>query len=145
MILTDHSWMYIEQPRKMEMLFDQVGGLHFILDEAFDVEEQTILVLVQIVEANGTLQPTLDSGKSDGADGAVIIAPFWWQGMLVFQLIIVLLGRLLLGCLLLDCLLLSSILLSCLLPSESVKPSFQGFVAAEININLVLQLSNPLF
>jgi hypothetical protein len=26
MILTDHSWLHIEQPRKMEMLFDHVGG-----------------------------------------------------------------------------------------------------------------------
>jgi hypothetical protein len=26
MILTDHSWLHIEQPRKMEMLFDQVRG-----------------------------------------------------------------------------------------------------------------------
>jgi hypothetical protein len=28
-----------------------------------------------MVEANGTLEPTLHSGKSDGADGAVIITP----------------------------------------------------------------------
>jgi hypothetical protein len=68
------------------------------------VEEKTILMLVQIVEANGTLQPTLGSGKSVGVDGAVIVAASRWQGLLVFLL--VLLGRLLLGCLLLDCLLL---------------------------------------
>jgi hypothetical protein len=67
MILTDHSRFHIEQPRKMEMLFDHVGRWHCILDEAFNAQEQTILVLVQIVEANGTLQPTHDSGKSDGA------------------------------------------------------------------------------
>jgi hypothetical protein len=46
MILTDQSWMHIEQSRKMEMLFDHIRGRHFILDEAFDVEEQTIFVLV---------------------------------------------------------------------------------------------------
>jgi hypothetical protein len=33
-------------------------------------------VLVQIVEANGTHQPTHDSGKSDGADGAVVVLLF---------------------------------------------------------------------
>jgi hypothetical protein len=37
------------------------------------VEEQSVLVLVQIVETNGTLEPTLDSRKSDGADGVIII------------------------------------------------------------------------
>jgi hypothetical protein len=72
MILTDHSWLHIEQPRKMEMLFNHIGRWHCILDEAFDVKEQTILVLVQIVEANGTLQLTHDSRKSDGADGAIV-------------------------------------------------------------------------
>jgi hypothetical protein len=97
------------------------------------VEEQTILVLVQIVEANGTLQPMLDSGKSDGADGAVIVAASQWQGLLVFLLLVILLGRLLLSCLLLG-----HLLLGCLLPPKSVKPSIQGFVAAEIHINLVL-------
>jgi hypothetical protein len=86
-------------------------------------------VLIQIVEANGTLQPMLDSGKSDRANRAIIIAASQWQGLLVF-LLIVLLGRLLLGC---------------IFPSESVKPSIQGFVAAKIPINLVLQLFNPLF
>jgi hypothetical protein len=59
-------------------------------------------VLVQIVEAKGTLEPTLDSGKSDGADGAIIVAASRWPGLLVFLLIVVvlLLGHLLLGCLL---------------------------------------------
>jgi hypothetical protein len=56
------------------MLFDHVGRRHFILDEVFDVEEQTILVLVQIVEANGTLDPMSDSRKSDGADRVIVIA-----------------------------------------------------------------------
>jgi hypothetical protein len=65
------------------------------------VEEQTILVLVQIVEANGTLQPTHDSGKSDGTDGAIVVAASLWQGLLVFLVILLLLGRLLLGHLLL--------------------------------------------
>jgi hypothetical protein len=74
MILMDHSWLHIEQPRKVEMLFDHVGGRNFILDEAFHVEAQTILVLVQIVETNGTFQPMHDSRKSDGDDRVVVIA-----------------------------------------------------------------------
>jgi hypothetical protein len=41
------------------------------------VEEQSVLVLVQIVETNGTLEPTLDSRKSDGADGVIIITTFF--------------------------------------------------------------------
>jgi hypothetical protein len=86
------------------------------------VEDQTILLLIQIVEANGTFHPTL-SGKSDGADGAIIVAASRWQGLLVFLLIIVLLGSLLLGC---------------LIPPKGVKPSIQGFIAAEILINLVM-------
>jgi hypothetical protein len=94
------------------------------------VEEKTILVLVQIVEANGTLQPTHDSGKSDRADGAIVVVASRWQDLLVFLLLIVLLGRL---------------LLYCLLPSESVKPSIQGFIVSGILINLVLQFFNPLF
>jgi hypothetical protein len=77
------------------------------------VEEQTILVLLQIVEANGTLQPTHDSGKSDGADEVIVVAASLWQDLFVFLLLIVLLGHL---------------LLRCLLPSESVKPSVQGFI-----------------
>jgi hypothetical protein len=57
------------------------------------VEEQTVLVLIQIVDANGTLEPTLDSRKSDRADGAIIIAA---SRLLVFLVIVVLLlGRLL--------------------------------------------------
>jgi hypothetical protein len=51
-----------------------------------------------MVEANGTLEPTLDSGKSDGVDGAIIIAASRWLGLLVFLVIIVLLlSHLLLG------------------------------------------------
>jgi hypothetical protein len=56
------------------MLFDHVRRQHFIHDEVFDVEEQTVLVLIQIVEANETLEPMLDYGKSDGANGAVVVA-----------------------------------------------------------------------
>jgi hypothetical protein len=55
------------------------------------VEEQTILVLIQIVEANGTLQPMHDSRKSNEDDGAVVIAASRWPGLLVFFVIIVLL------------------------------------------------------
>jgi hypothetical protein len=46
-----------------------------------------------MVEANGTLEPTLDSGKSDGADGAIVIAASQWPGLLVF-LVVLLLFRL---------------------------------------------------
>jgi hypothetical protein len=98
----------------MEMLFDPFtgGGGTFIL-EAFDVEEQTIVVLIQIVEATRTLQPMHDSGKFDGADRVVVVAASRWQGLLVFLVIIVLLGRLLLGC---------------LLSQERDKPCIQGFI-----------------
>jgi hypothetical protein len=92
------------------------------------VEEQTILVLVQIVEANGTLQPTHDSGKSDGADRVIVVTASRWQDLLVFLLVILLLNRLLLGC---------------LLHLESVKPSIQGFVVSGMPINMVLQFFNP--
>jgi hypothetical protein len=47
------------------------------------VVEQAILVLIQIVEANGTLQLMLDPGRSDGADGVIVIAAFWCQSLLV--------------------------------------------------------------
>jgi hypothetical protein len=97
----------------MEMLFDHV--------EAFEVEEQTILLLVQIVEANGTLQPTHDSGKSDGADGAIIIAASRWLGLLVIVLL----------------LLLGHLLLSRLRPQERDKPCLQGFVVPKILMSLV--------
>jgi hypothetical protein len=53
------------------MLFDHVGQPHFLYDEILNVEEHSVLVLIQIAEANGTLEPTLDSGKFDGA---VIVA-----------------------------------------------------------------------
>jgi hypothetical protein len=60
-----------EQPGKLAMLFDHVGQPHFLYDEILNVEEHSVLVLIQIAEANGTLEPTLDSGKFDGA---VIVA-----------------------------------------------------------------------
>jgi hypothetical protein len=125
MILTDPSWLHIELPRKMEMLFDLIGRWHCILDEAFDVEEKTILVLVQIVEANGTLQPMHDSRKSDGADGAIVIAASRRQGLLVFLVVVVLLVRLIF--------------------QERDKPCIQGFVVREIPTSLVLQFFSPHF
>jgi hypothetical protein len=48
-------------------------------------------VLVQIVEANGTLQPIHDSRKSDEADGVVVVTASRWQDLLVFLLLLVLL------------------------------------------------------
>jgi hypothetical protein len=57
------------------------------------VEKQTVLLLVQIVDTNGTLEPTLDSRKSDRADGAIVVAA---SRLLVFLIVVVLLlGRLL--------------------------------------------------
>jgi hypothetical protein len=67
-----------------------------------------------MVEANGTLEPTHDSGKSDRADGAVIVIASRWLGLLVFLVVIVLLlGRL---------------LLSCLLPKERDKPCIKDWL-----------------
>jgi hypothetical protein len=63
-----------EQPEKLVMLFDHVGQYHFQRDELLHVEEHAILVLVHITEANGTLEPILDSRKFDEVDGAVVIA-----------------------------------------------------------------------
>jgi hypothetical protein len=83
------------------------------------VEEQTVLVLIQIVDTNGTLEPMLDSGKSNRADGAVVAA----ASLLLVSLIIIVL---LLGCLLLSCLLLDCLLLGHLLPRERDNP-FQLF------------------
>jgi hypothetical protein len=77
----------------MAILFDHVGQWHCILDEAFDVEEQTILVLVQIVEENGKLEPTHDSRKYDGADGDVVVATSRWPGLVFLIVIVLLLGR----------------------------------------------------
>jgi hypothetical protein len=92
----------------------------------FDVEVKIILVLVQIVEANGTLQPTHDSRKSDGADGAVVVPASRWAGLLVFLLVVIL-------------------LLVRLLPQERDKSCLQGFVVHEMLMSLVLQLFNPRF
>jgi hypothetical protein len=103
----------------MAMLFDHIRQWHCIIDEVFDVEEQTVLVLIQIVDTNGTLEPMLDSGKSNRADGAVVAA----ASLLLVSLIIIVL---LLGCLLLSCLLLDCLLLGHLLPRERDNP-FQLF------------------
>jgi hypothetical protein len=67
-------------------------------------------VLIQIVEANGTLQPTHDFVKSDGASR--------WLGLLVFLIIVLL-------------------LLDRLLPQERDKPCLQGFVVPEILTSLI--------
>jgi hypothetical protein len=85
------------------MLFNHIEWRHFILDEVFDVEEQNILVLVQIVDANGTLETMLVSRKSDGAGRAIIVVASRWPGLLVFLflLLVILLVRLLLDHLLL--------------------------------------------
>jgi hypothetical protein len=99
------------------------------------VEGQTILVLIQIVKANGTLEPMLDSEKFDGADG-VVVAASQWPGLLVFLVVIIilflghLLGRLLLGY---------------LLPHERDKTCQQGFVVPEILLKLFFQFFNPHF
>jgi hypothetical protein len=95
------------------------------------VEEKTILVLIQIVEANGTLQPTHDSGKFDGVDGVIVVAASRWPDLLVFLIVVILL----LGCL----------VLGLLLPRERDKPCPQGFVVPEILMSLVFQLFNPHF
>jgi hypothetical protein len=101
------------------------------------VEEQTILVLIQVVELNGTLQPTHDSRKSDGADGAIIAAASQCQGLLVLLVIVLLLGRLLLSCLLLCRLILGS-----LLPQKMDKPCIEGFIVCGIPMSLVSQFFN---
>jgi hypothetical protein len=112
------------------MLFDHIRQ-HFILDEVFDVEEKIVLVLIQIVEANGTLEPMLDSWKSDGANGAVGITASRWQGLLVFIIIVVVL-------------LLDRLLLGRLLPQERDKPCHQGFIVPEILLKLFFPIFEPL-
>jgi hypothetical protein len=82
------------------------------------VEEQTILVLIQIVEANGTLQPMHDSRKSNEDDGAVVIAASRWPGLLVFFIVILL-------------------LLGHLCPQERDKLCLQGFIVPEMLMSLV--------
>jgi hypothetical protein len=79
-----------EQPGKLAMLFDHVGRPHFLCNEIVDVEEHIVLVLVHIAEANGTLEPKLDSGKSDGD---VVIATSRGPGLLVFLVVVVFLRR----------------------------------------------------
>jgi hypothetical protein len=87
-------------------------------------------VLVQIVEAKGTLEPTLDSGKSDGADGAIIVAASRWPGLLVFLLIVVVL-------------LLGHLLLGCLLPRERDNPCHQGFIVPKICLSMFFPILEP--
>jgi hypothetical protein len=79
-----------------------------------------------MVEANGTLEPMLDSEKSDGTDGAGVIAASRWPHLLVFLVIVLL-------------------LLSYLLPQERDKTCIQGFIVTEMPMSLVLQLFNPRF
>jgi hypothetical protein len=55
-------------------------------------------MLIQIVEANATLEPTLDSRKSDEADKVVVVTTSRWPGLLLFLIVIILF---LLSCLLL--------------------------------------------
>jgi hypothetical protein len=87
------------------------------------VEHQIVLVLVQIVEANGTFEPMLDSRKSDRADGAIIVPASRWPDLLVFLIIVVLL---------LGCPHLGRLLLGHLLPQERDKPYHHDFVVPEI-------------
>jgi hypothetical protein len=61
------------------------------------MEEQTVLVLVQIVEANGTVQPTHDIGKSDVPDRGIVIGASRWPGLVFLVVVILLVGRLLLS------------------------------------------------
>jgi hypothetical protein len=75
-----------KEPRKLVVLFDHVGWPHFLRDEIVDMEEHTIHVLIDIPEVNGTLEPTLESRKSDGA---VVITASLWPGLLVFFIIVV--------------------------------------------------------
>jgi hypothetical protein len=49
------------------MMFDHVEQPHFLHDKVVDVEDHIVPMLVPIPEANGTFEPTLDFGKSDGA------------------------------------------------------------------------------
>jgi hypothetical protein len=104
-----------------------------MLDEVFDVEEQTVLLLMQIVEANGTLEPTLDSRKSDGANGVIIVAASRWSGHLFFLLVIIVL------------LLLSRLLLGHHIPQERDKPCHHDFAVLEILRKLFFQFLNPRF
>jgi hypothetical protein len=75
-----------KEPRKLVVLFDHVGWPHFLRDEIVDMEEHTIHVLIHIHEVNGTLEPTLESRKSDGT---VVITASLWPGLLVFFIIVV--------------------------------------------------------
>jgi hypothetical protein len=82
-----------------------------------------------MLEVNETLEPTLDSGKSNGV---VVAATSRWPGLFIFLIIVVLL----LGCLFLDRLLLDYRLFSHLLPQERDETCHQGFVIPEILTSL---------
>jgi hypothetical protein len=111
-----------EQPGKLAMLFDHVGRPHFLCNEIVDVEEHVVLVLVHIAEANGTLEPKIDSEKSDGD---VVIATSRGPGLLVFLVVVVFLRRDLFN---LD------LRLGRFLPQERDKPYRQGLTVLEIHL-----------
>jgi hypothetical protein len=75
------------------MLFDHVVRPHFLHDEVVDVEEHIVLVLIHTTKANGTLEPTLDSRKSDAVYGTIVIVASRWLGLLVFLVVIIFLRR----------------------------------------------------
>jgi hypothetical protein len=68
-----------------------------------------------MVEANGTLEPMLDSVKSNGV---IIVSASRWPGLAFLLLVVLFLGRLLLSRLLLGRLLLNRLLLGRLLPGR---------------------------
>jgi hypothetical protein len=129
-----------EQLGKLAMLLDHVKRPHFLRDEVVDVEEHTILVLVHIPEANGTLEPTLDFGKSNGV---VVVTTSSWPGLLVFLVIVVFLRRDRFNLSLILGRLLDHLLLGRFLPHESSKPCHQGFVVLDFILKLFFQFLNP--
>jgi hypothetical protein len=68
-----------------------------------------------MVEANGTLEPMLDSVKSNGV---IVVSASRWPGLAFLLLVVLFLGRLLLSRLLLGRLLLNRLLLGRLLPGR---------------------------
>jgi hypothetical protein len=73
------------------MRFNHVGQPHFLYDEDVDAEEHTVPVLIHFPEANGTLEPTLNFGKSHGSLVAIvlIVSASRWPCLLVFLIIII--------------------------------------------------------
>jgi hypothetical protein len=88
-----------------------------------------------MVEANGTLEPTLDSRKSDGA---VVITASRWPGLVFFLVVVLFLDHLLLSYLL-GHLLLSRLLLDCL------SGRLLGHLGRVLLGCLFFQLFNPCF